>query len=97
MKELVLCVAVYAVSAMPACAECYHKEGDAAETIRDVPETGGLLWEHKGKRVEFETGSGGAGVDYRIAFDPKGKGFRYDYAGEDLIFGGVKYVKGCDE
>jgi hypothetical protein len=96
MKTLFLCVAMSAACAAPAWAKCYHKEGDPTETIRDVPETGGLVWEHRGKRVEFETGSGGTGVAYRIAFNPKGKGFRYEYVGEDLVFGGVRYVKGCE-
>jgi hypothetical protein len=79
----------------PASAGCYHKHGDATETIRDIEATNGLVWEHKGKRVEFETGSGGTGVDYRIAYNPEGEGFRYKFDGDDLVFGGVRYEKGC--
>lgn len=79
-----------------ASAECYHKQGDPAETIREDEQTGGLVWEHKGKRVEFETGSGGTGVDYRVAFNSQGQGFRYEYDGDVLMFGGVRYLKGCD-
>ena len=87
---------VFCLLITPASAECYHKQGDTTETIREVEETGGLVWEHKGKRVEFETGSGGTGVDYRIAFNAQGQGFRYEYDGDALVFGGVRYLKGCD-
>lgn len=87
---------VFCVLITPASAECYHKQGDPSETIREVEQTGGLVWEHKDKRVEFETGSGGTGVAYRIAFNAQGEGFRYEYEGESLMFGGVRYLKGCD-
>jgi hypothetical protein len=100
MRKFMNKLLFYAVAGVtcltPAFAECYQKEGDATETIRDNPVTGGLVWEYKGKRVEFETGSGGTGVDYRIAYNPQGKGFKYTYNGDDLIFGDVRYVKGCE-
>ncbi|MGL4238369.1 hypothetical protein [Tabrizicola sp.] len=95
MRAAFCCALFCVVLITPASAACYHKHDDATETIRDVEETGGLVWEHKGQRVEFETGSGGTGVEYRIAFDPQGKGFRYEFDDDDLIFGGVRYVKGC--
>lgn len=97
MKTLVRGGLTYIVLATFASAECYSKQGDVTETIRFDKQTGGLVWEHAGKRVEFESGSGGTGVDYRVAFDPNGKGFRYEFDGDDLIFGGVRYVKGCGE
>jgi hypothetical protein len=81
--------------ASPAFAACYHKDGDAAETITET-EGSGLLWRHRGRSVLFETGSGGTGIDYRIAYDPEGNGFRYEYVGDLLIFGGVRYIKGCE-
>lgn len=94
MKPLaILCSAC--LFASPALADCFRNPDDRSETIT-VEESGTIVWSHRGKRVEFETGSGGTGVDYRIAYNPQGKGFRYEYAGEDLVFGGVRYVPGCD-
>lgn len=96
MKTAIWSVLAGATLAIPAFSECYHKQDDPTETIREVEETGGLVWEHKGKRVEFETGGGGTGVAYRIAYDPKGNGFRYELDGSDMIFGDVRYVRGCN-
>lgn len=78
----------------PALAECYHKKGDQTEILREG-EDGTMIWEHKGKRVEFTTASAGTGIDARVAYAPNMKGFRYEYAGENLVFSGVTYVAGC--
>jgi hypothetical protein len=82
--------------AAPGLADCFHKHDDPTETIREDEDTGGLVWEHRGKRVEFETGGGGTGIGYRIAYDAQGNGFRYEFVGDDLIFGDVRYVRGCN-
>jgi hypothetical protein len=76
-------------------AGCYHRQGDGSETIRDGEDGLRLVWERKGKRVEFETGSAGTGIGSRVAYDPKLNGFRYEYVGKNLVFGGVTYVPGC--
>ena len=55
---------------------------------------GSLIWYHGKSSVKFETGSGGNGLSYRLAFDKKGKGFRYEFKGDRLVFGGVTYVVG---
>lgn len=62
-------------------ADCYHKPGDMTKTIREADDGAAIVWSHGKKKVTFETGSGGTGVDYRIALDKKGKGFRYEYQG----------------
>jgi hypothetical protein len=74
---------------------CFHKPNDVTETISEADTGSTLIWSHGQKKVTFETGSGGTGVDYRLAFDKKGKGFRYEYKGKNLIFGSVTYVPGC--
>jgi hypothetical protein len=93
MKPLaILCITC--LFASPALADCFRNPDDSSETI--TVEDSVIVWSHRGKRVEFETGGGGTGVDYRIAYNPQGKGFRYEYDGEDLVFGDVRYVPGCD-
>jgi hypothetical protein len=76
-------------------ADCYHKPDDVTETISEADDGSSLVWSYGKKKVTFETGSGGTGVDYRLAFDKKGKGFRYEYKDKNLVFGGVTYVPGC--
>ena len=73
---------------------CYHKPGDQTETITETSD-GSLVWQNGKSRVTFETGGGGTGLPYRLAFDKKGKGFRYEFKGDNLVFGGVTYVVGC--
>jgi hypothetical protein len=94
MKRLLVLLSACCI-ASPAIAECYSNPDDKTETIV-IDDLGKITWSHRGKRVEFETGSGGTGVGYRVAYDPQGKGFRYEFSGNDLIFGDVRYVKGCD-
>ena len=94
-KNFIL-VSIFAV-AFPAIAQagnCYHKPGDETETITESSD-GSLVWLHGKSRVTFETGGGGTGLSYRLAFDKKGKGFRYEFKNDKLVFGGVTYVPGC--
>jgi hypothetical protein len=81
----------------PAFADtCYHKFNDKAETITELDD-GSLIWRLKKKRVEFETGGAGTGLSYRIALNRKNPNqvLRYEYKGNNLLFGSVKYVPGC--
>jgi hypothetical protein len=94
MRPLAILVAT-CLFGTPALAECFHNPADKTETIR-IDDVGNIIWTHRGKSVEFETGGGGTGVAYRVAYDPQGNGFRYEYEGDDLIFGGVRYARGCD-
>ena len=91
---------VFMASVLLACtpaaqAACFHKPGDKTETIAEIDGGSALVWRHRGKRIAFQTGSGGTGVGYRIAYDRNLKGFRYEHRGKNLVFGGVTYVPGC--
>ena len=74
---------------------CYHKPDDLKETIIESPDGSKLIWLSGKKRIEFETGGAGTGLDYWIALDKKGEAFRYEYEDGNLVFGGVAYVPGC--
>ena len=87
-------ILLVAFSANAQAVSCYQKPGDKSETITELSD-GSLIWQHVKIRVTFETGGAGTGLSYRLAFDKKGKGFRYEFKNGKLVFGGVTYVVGC--
>lgn len=87
--------AIILLCASPAAAECYHKPNDKTETITEADSGGTLIWKHGKRRIAFETGGAGTGIEYRMACDKNAKCFRYEFKGINMIFGSVTYAPGC--